>query len=90
MQEEKGHVCQDEPTSVLVIERYRAHVLFSLLYEQKSQEDADLDEQAVGALSPSLCQHINRFGQDQFDVTQPPPALNYDIQVITSHRKKEK
>jgi hypothetical protein len=47
-----------------------------------------LDEQVVAALSPYLCQHINRFGRYPLDLTQPPPLLNYDIQVITKRSKK--
>ena len=68
---------------------YNVHAISKVL-EQLNQEGADLDEQAVGALSPYLRQHINRFGQYQLDVMQPPPALNYDIQVITSSSKKGK
>ncbi len=68
---------------------YNVHAISKVL-EELNQEGADLDEQAVGALSPYLRQHVNRFGQYQLDVTQPPPALNYDIQVITSPSKKEK
>ena len=68
---------------------YNVHAISKVL-EQLNQEGADLDEQAVGALSPYLRQHVNRFGQYQLDVTQPPPALNYDIQVITSPSKKGK
>jgi hypothetical protein len=48
----------------------------------------ELDEQVVAALSPYLCQHINRFGRYQLDLTQSPPPLNYDIQVITKRSKK--
>jgi hypothetical protein len=40
----------------------------------------------VAALSPSIRQHINRFGRYQLDLTQPPPPLNYDIRVITSEK----
>jgi TnpA family transposase len=68
---------------------YNVHAISKVL-EQLNQEGADLDEQAVGALSPYLRQHVNRFGQYQLDVTQPPPTLNYDIQVITSPSKKGK
>jgi len=68
---------------------YNVHVISGVL-EQLNQEGAELDEQAVGALSPYLRQHINRFGEYQLDVTQPPPALNYDIQAITSPSKKGK
>ena len=68
---------------------YNVHAISKVL-EQLNQEGADLDEQAVGALSPYLRQHVNRFGQYQLDVAQPPPALNYDIQVITSPSKKGK
>jgi TnpA family transposase len=68
---------------------YNVHVMSEVL-EQLNQEGAELDEQAVGALSPYLRQHINRFGEYQFDLTQPPPALNYDIQVITTPAKKGK
>ncbi len=68
---------------------YNVHVISEVL-EQLNQEGAELDEQAVGALSPYLRQHVNRFGEYQLDLTQPPPALNYDIQVITTPVKKGK
>ena len=68
---------------------YNVHVISEVL-EQLNKEGAELDEKAVGALSPYLRQHINRFGEYQLDLTQPPPALNYDIQVITAPAKKEK
>jgi hypothetical protein len=42
----------------------------------------------VAVLSPYLCQHINRFGRYQLDLTQPPPPLNFDVQVITRRSKK--
>jgi len=54
---------------------------------QLNQEGTELDEQVVAALAPYLCQHINRFGRYQLDLTQSPP-LNYDIQVITKHPKE--
>jgi len=59
---------------------YNVHVISEVL-EQLNQEGAELDEQVVGALSPYLRQHIDRFGEYQLDLTQPPPALNYDIQL---------
>jgi hypothetical protein len=39
---------------------------------------------------PHLRQRINCFGEYQLDLTQPPRALNYDIQVITIPAKKGK
>ena len=39
---------------------YNVHVISEVL-EQLNQEGAELDAQAVGALSPYLRQHINRF-----------------------------
>src|SRR5436305_12502999 len=68
---------------------YNVHAISEVL-EQLNKEGAEIDEQAVGALSPYIHQHINRFGQYQLDVTQPPPALNYDIQVVTHPSKKGK
>ena len=68
---------------------YNVHAISEVL-DQLNQEGAELDEQAVGALSPYIRQHINRFGEYQLDVTQPPPALNYDIQVVTVPPKKGK
>src|SRR2546421_1376688 len=65
---------------------YNVHAISQVL-EQLNQEGADLDEQAVGALSPYLRQHVNRFGRYQLDLTQPPPPLNYDIRVVTSKKK---
>lgn len=50
---------------------YNVHVVSEVL-EQLNQEGAKMDEQAVGALSPYLRQHINRFGEYQLDLTQPP------------------
>jgi hypothetical protein len=66
---------------------YNVHAISQVL-QDLHQEGIELDEQAVGALSPYLRQHINRFGQYELDVTQPPPTLNYDIQVITIPAKK--
>lgn len=68
---------------------YNVHVISEVL-EQLNREGAERDEQAVGALSPYLRQHINRFREYQLDLTQPPPALNYDIQVVTTPVKKGK
>jgi TnpA family transposase len=68
---------------------YNVQVISEVL-EQLNQEGAELDEQAVGALSPYLRQHVNRFGEYQLDLTQLPPALNYDMQVITTPAKKGK
>jgi hypothetical protein len=58
--------------------------------QQLNQEGAQLDEQVVAALSPYIRHHINRFGHYQLDFTQPPPTLNYDIQVVTSRPKQGK
>ena len=66
---------------------YNVQVISDVLY-QLNQEGIEFDEQVVAALSPYLCQHINRFGRYQLDLTQPPPPLNYDIQVITKRSKK--
>jgi hypothetical protein len=62
----------------------------SEILQQLNQEGAKLDEHVVAALSPYMRHHINRFGQYQLDVTQPPPPLNYDIQIVTSPKKKGK
>ena len=62
--------------------------VISDVLHQLNQEGIEFDEQVVAALSPYLCQHINRFGRYQLDLTQPPPPLNYDIQVITKRSKK--
>jgi Tn3 transposase DDE domain len=62
--------------------------VISDVLHQLNQERIELDEQVMAALSPYLCQHINRFGRYQLDLTQPPPPLNYDLQVITKRSKK--
>ena len=62
--------------------------VISDVLHQLNQEGIEFDEQVVAALSPYLSQHINRFGRYQLDLTQPPPPLNYDIQVITRRSKK--
>jgi hypothetical protein len=62
--------------------------VISDVFHQLNQEGIEFDEQVVAALSPYVCQHINRFGRYQLDLTQPPPPLNYDIQVITRRSKK--
>jgi TnpA family transposase len=66
---------------------YNVQVISDVLH-QLTQEGIELDEQVVAALSPYVCQHINRFGRYQLDLTQSPPPLNYDIQVITKRSKK--
>ncbi len=66
---------------------YNVQVISDILY-QLNQEGIELDEQVVAALSPYVCQHINRFGRYQLDLTQSPPPLNYDLQVITKRSKK--
>ena len=42
----------------------------------------------MAALSPYLSQHINRFGRYHLDLTQPPPPLNYDLQIVTRRSQK--
>ena len=66
---------------------YNVQVISDVLH-QLNQERIELDEQVVAALSPYVCQHINRFGRYQLDLTQSPLPLNYDLQVITSLEKK--
>ena len=44
------------------------HIISQAL-QKLNQEGAELDEQAVGALSSYLRQHINRFGEYQLDLT---------------------
>ena len=66
---------------------YNVQVVSDVLH-QLNQEGIELDERVVAALSPYLCQHINRFGRYQLDLTQSPPPHNYDIQVITKRSKK--
>jgi len=68
---------------------YNVYAISEIL-QQLNQEGAKLDEHVVAALSPYMRHHINRFGQYQLDVTQPPPPLNYDIQIVTSPKKKGK
>jgi Tn3 transposase DDE domain len=62
--------------------------VISDVLHQLNQEGIEVDEQVVAALSPYLCQHIDRFGRYQLDLTQPPPPLNYDIQVIIKRSNK--
>src|SRR5947209_15837135 len=68
---------------------YNVQVISDVLH-QLNQEGIEFDEQVVAALSPYVCQHINRFGRYQLDLTQPPPSLNYDIRIITKRRSEER
>ena len=65
---------------------YNVHAISEVL-AQLNQEEAERDEQAVGALSPYLRQHMNRFGEYQLDLTQPPPALKYDMHITSCTRR---
>jgi hypothetical protein len=65
---------------------YNVHVISEAL-QKLYQEGTELGEHVVAVLSPYVRQHINHFGRDQLDLTQPLPPLNYDIRVVTSKKK---
>lgn len=38
-----------------------------------------IDEDVMGALSPYLTRHINRFGNYRLDLNRQPPLLDYEL-----------
>lgn len=66
---------------------YNVQVITDILH-QLTEEGMEIEEQAVAALSPYLSQHINRFGRYHLDLTQQPPPLNYDLQIVTRRSQK--
>ncbi|AFZ24411.1 transposase, TnpA family (plasmid) [Cylindrospermum stagnale PCC 7417] len=41
-----------------------------------------IDEEIMGALSPYLTKHINRFGRYSLDLNRKPPDVDYDLSLI--------
>jgi TnpA family transposase len=41
-----------------------------------------IEEEIMGALSPYLTKHINRFGRYSLDLNRKPPVLNYGLSLI--------
>ena len=47
------------------------------------REGHAIDVEAVGALSPYLTKHIDRFGRYTLDLNRQPPEPEYDAPVVT-------
>ena len=42
-----------------------------------------IDEYILSCLSPYPTDHINRFGQYDFDLNRKPPAIEYSASIIS-------
>jgi hypothetical protein len=42
-------------------------------------EGYEIDQEVIGALSPYLTGHINRFGHYSLDLNRQPPVLDYEL-----------
>jgi len=47
-------------------------------------EGYSIDEDILSCLSPYPTNHINRFGQYDFDLNRKPPNIEYSVQIIRS------
>lgn len=60
---------------------YNVFEMTRILQELISEGYA-IDEEIMGALSPYLTKHINRFGRYSLDLNRKPPDVNYDLPLI--------
>ncbi|KNY30141.1 Tn3 family transposase [Pseudobacteroides cellulosolvens] len=62
---------------------YNVFSITKILQELIS-EGYEIDEAILSCLSPYPTDHINRFGQYDFDLNRKPPNLEYSAQIIKS------
>ncbi len=51
----------------------------SRILQELIGEGYAIDEEIIGALSPYLTGHINRFGRYSLDLNRKPPVLDYEL-----------
>ncbi len=56
----------------------------SRILQEFIQAGHTIEEEIIGALSPYLTKHINRFGSYSLDLNRKPPALNFGFSLIPS------
>jgi TnpA family transposase len=56
----------------------------SRILQDYIQAGNTIEEEILGALSPYLTKHINRFGSYSLDLNRKPPALNFGFPLIPS------
>ncbi len=56
----------------------------SRILQDYIQAGNKIEEEILGALSPYLTKHINRFGSYSLDLNRNPPALNFGFSLIPS------
>ena len=58
-------------------------VTLSRVLRELIREGHPIDVESVGALSPYLTKHIDRFGRYTLDLTRQPPPPDYEVPVVT-------
>ena len=56
----------------------------SRILQEYIQAGNTIEEEIIGALSPYLTRHINRFGSYSLDLNRKPPALDFGFSLIPS------
>jgi TnpA family transposase len=56
----------------------------SRILQDYIQAGNTIEEEIIGALSPYLTKHINRFGSYSLDLNRKPPALNFKFFLTPS------
>jgi TnpA family transposase len=56
----------------------------SRILQEYIQAGNTIEKEILGALSPYLTKHINRFGSYSLDLNREPPALNFGFSLIPS------
>ncbi|HEY9835250.1 MAG TPA: transposase, partial [Stenomitos sp.] len=56
----------------------------SRILNELIQEGHAIDIEIMGALSPYMTKHINRFGRYSLDLNRQPPTVNYDWPVFAA------
>lgn len=56
----------------------------SRILNELIQEGHAVDIEIMGALSPYITKHINRFGRYSLDLNRQPPTVNYNWPVLTA------
>lgn len=56
----------------------------SRILQDYIQAGNTIEEEILGALSPYLTKHINRFGSYSLDLNRKPPALNFGFPLSPS------
>jgi TnpA family transposase len=63
---------------------YNVFAISRILHE-RVQTGEPLAPEVVAALSPYWTHHINRFGRYHLDLTRHPPAIDYEVPVVTQN-----